>query len=221
MSAAVYATEEDLYKHRLPRGSLVSRSRLIASADATLNRLELEGHALPADMPVTLVVDAGGALPAPLAALTVYYAKLVALDADTNSESLFQLAASPGGAAIDLTDGGTAPFRLHVSHKTTVQRALEVRSRWVDGFAYGHAVPFVAPYPVGAVEFTARAASIDLRRDLGLISDDQADGMLASLAKDAERVMRGVRLRDAAATKSVNSAAGASPTSDATLETIP
>lgn len=209
--AASYGTINGLYGHGLPRGSLVSRARLVAAVDASANLLELEGHGLSADMPVTFVVDAGGVLPAPLAVRTIYYAKLFALDADYNSEALFQVSATPGGAAIDLTTEGTAPFRLHVSPALAAAWKLEFRSRWVDGLAIGHVVPFTAPYPPVVVEVTERAAALDMLFVLGQITLDAHTAAMAGLALDGKAMLKGAPLRDATATAPANLAIGSSP----------
>lgn len=217
--AAIYGTIAGLYGHGLPRGSLVSRARLIASVDPATDVLELEGHGLPADMPVTLTVDAGGELPSGLSTLTVYYAKLVELESGIFSESLLQLAATAGGAAIDLTDEGAPPFRLHVSGVYAAQWKLEVRSRWVDGLAIAHAVPFEVPYPVEVVELTERAAALDMLLALGNIGLDSHTAAMAGLAMDASRILKGLPIRDEDATGSANSATGASPTATSSGDT--
>lgn len=73
------------------------------SADATANTLTVTGPVTWAvDAPVRLSNSGGasGALPAPLATGTTYYVK-------TASSGVYTLAATPGGAEIDLTDAGT------------------------------------------------------------------------------------------------------------------
>lgn len=62
------------------------------------------GHQLVNDLPVRLQAFYG-ALPAPLALATTYYVKVT-------SSSTFQLSATPGGAAIDLTSQGTQNFNF-------------------------------------------------------------------------------------------------------------
>ncbi len=205
-----YATIETLYRHGVPRGALTSPARLIASASASTNRLELEGHALAEEAVCTLSVDPGGVLPAPLQALTPYYAKLVDLGGGVVSESLFELSASAGGAAIDLTTSGTAPFRMHISLIPTALTKIEYASRLVDGFAIAHEVPFVEPFPIEVVELVSKRAAVELLFAVRKLSVDDYDRLVSIWARDAGRLELGKAFRDATATAKANLATASS-----------
>lgn len=68
-------------------------------ADDTANTIEITAHGLADDDAVAFYPGASGTLPAPLVATATYYV----VNATTDD---FQLAATPGGAVIDLTTAG-------------------------------------------------------------------------------------------------------------------
>ncbi len=198
MTAPTYATRDDLLAHGLPAGVLVEPARVVSAADATTNRLTIEAHMFTADKPVQLRADPGGSLPAPLSESTVYYARPV-----SGSESLLELAATPGGATINLTTAGAAPFSIVETLGPKIDACLEEASRRVDMHLPAHSVPLEAPYPSVVVAIVAKLAAEDLIGRLGLsipaISDRAriAAAMLANLA-------RGLPLRDSRATAPSN-----------------
>ena len=65
-------------------------------------------HGLAADTAVEVFAEAGGVLPTGLAAETTYYAR-------TPAGSTLQLAATPGGAAINFTTDGSGVLRLKLA----------------------------------------------------------------------------------------------------------
>lgn len=202
-----YATREDVYKHGLPRGAVIGRARPVASVDAASNRLALEGHGLSTDTAIQFVADDGGSLPTPLSAATVYYARPV-----SGSDSLFEVAASEGGAAVDLTTAGTLPFSMLVPVGPQLDALLEVYSRWVDGKAIGHEVPFTSPYPAWVTHAVAVRAAAHAARVAGL--GGQAERLFEAetmLLRDIDAMAKGVPLRDAAATERRNLAVGRTP----------
>ena len=199
MASVVYATREDVYRVGLPRGSLASESRLISSADPATSRLELEGHGFSASSPVQFQIDTGGVLPAPLALLTVYYVVLVPVGGDY-SESLFQVSATSGGAAITLTTTGTAPFRGFVPFGLSIDRENENHSRWIDSLLPGEAAPLTAPFPAWVVDTVAKRTAASLVRQLGLGSFQGVIDEADSVTRDALRLAKnGIRIRDGGA----------------------
>lgn len=134
-----YCTERDLYSFGVPRGGVPNAGRLTAEppANATTDAIELDCHGFAADDLLTFRAEAGGSLPSPLVAGTVYYAKPV-------SESFFQVAATAGGAAIDLTTAGSA---VVVTTPLPIDEAIEFASALIDNMLPSHAVPLAEPVP--------------------------------------------------------------------------
>ncbi len=219
--AASYATRAQVFR-LVPRGAIKEPARAIASADAVLNRLELEGHGLADDDVIQFTVDQGGALPAPLALLTPYYAKLVDIGGGVKSSSLFQVAATAGGAAIDLTTSGTKPFRMFAPADAIIDAALELFSRRADRECTAHAVPFTAPYPPEVVDMVLILTANRLVRRLGLGGfghlKDEEDAVMRNFAS-----FKNTPSRDATATASTNKAivVSASASQESARGTIP
>ena len=204
---AVYATDADVYRQGIPSGALLKPARVAASADATGNTITLAAHGLELDDAITFTVDEGGVLPAPLATATVYYAIPV-----SGSDSLFQVATSEGGAAVNLTTAGTAVFRVAVPLSPALAALRETYSRWVDGLAIGHTVPFESPYPAWATHLVAIRTAAQAARMLGL-SGERATRIFEAEAMaiaDGMRLAKGPTLRDDAATAGSNLAVGRS-----------
>jgi hypothetical protein len=179
--------------------------RPCASADAVTNALVCEGHNLPADEAVQLWTGGAGALPAGLAAGVVYYVRPVA-----GSTSLFQLALTAGGAAIDITTAGTAPFGFIQQINATILRALDYRSRWIDRNLTGHLVPASAPYPTELVTLCCRLAAWDVALELGKgKKDDPLSLRFDQCMADVAQMKKGQPLRDGAARAPANAAISA------------
>lgn len=88
---------------------------LTFTADASADTLSISDHMLDDTTPVVLF-NSGGALPAGLATNTLYYVR----DSDSDNGTL-KLAATSGGAAINITGAGTGTHSLYVApRKTTV-----------------------------------------------------------------------------------------------------
>lgn len=195
-----YATRADLHAHGLPRGVLVEQARAVAAVDTSTDRLTLEAHGLELDDAVQLVAGEGGTLPAPLSASTVYYARPV-----SGSESLLELAATAGGPAINITSAGVAPFSLVVSLAPAITAALDYYSRYVDRHLPAHAVPLEEPYPAEVVAIVAKLAAADLLRRQGHSIPAIEEG--ARIARgELLTFVKGIPLRDAAATRRTNAA---------------
>ena len=91
-----YATTRDLYRYGLARGALAMPGRLVESSAAASDLLTLDGHGFVDGDAVLVRAAEGGTLSAPLAEGTTYYVL-------RQTDSTFKLAATDGGAAIDLT----------------------------------------------------------------------------------------------------------------------
>ena len=79
------------------------RSLFSFTANASTDVITATGHDYINTLPVQVSVSGGGTLPAPLVAGTTYYVRDVAANT-------FKLAATSGGAAINITDAGTGSF---------------------------------------------------------------------------------------------------------------
>jgi hypothetical protein len=140
-----YASRADVYKYGLPRGMLANPGRLCASALASTDCFELDGHGFETDDEILFRPEAGGVLPPPIVAGTSYRAIRV-------NEQFFKAAATVGGSAIDLTLNGSA---VVVATPLPFDDVLEFYSRFVDAFLPAHLVPLVAPYPVTVTALVA------------------------------------------------------------------
>jgi len=220
MSTPSYAAREDVFGMGVPRGALIRKARLIASVDIGANALELAGHGLKDDDAIQFTADAGGELPTPLALLTPYFAKLIDVGGE-NDENRFQVSATLGGSAVDLSDEGTAPFRVAVPLGPTIDRYLAQFSRWADRKCIAHKVPFEEPYPDEIVYI------VRLRTTLQVIADLNLGGFahLAGRERDAIAdflAFAATPLRDERATASTNRAvSGSSRSSADRTDTIP
>lgn len=203
-----YATRQDLYRYAPVRGSLTSSSRIVSSSSATTDTLELEGHGLETDDTLQLRAVEGGTLSAPLVATTTYYAIKV-------DDSRFKVAATAGGAAIDLTTAGVSMVLVVA---LPVDEVLEFYSRFVDGLLPAHAVPLASPYPVTIVALVAELAAKRLQLIAGTSSESMKEIEIGAQAQ-LQRYAAGIPLRDSRVTTSTNKAirdtAGNSTTGDA------
>lgn len=189
---AAYATRADLYDSGLPRGTLGSSARLVASSTAASNVLELEEHGFVDDDEVLVRAVEGGTLSAPLSEGTTYY--VIRL-----TDSTFSLAASAGGAAIDLTTDGES---MLVAKGLPVDKILERVSRLADQYV-GHLLPLSEPYPVVLVDVVARIAARRLQAASGVASETVAT-FEEQAWKQLERWAKGVPIRDTSVTASSN-----------------
>jgi uncharacterized phiE125 gp8 family phage protein len=94
------------------------------TADATSDVLTASDHVQAAGEAVRLA-NSGGALPAPLAVNTTYYVRDVA-------GATLKLAASSGGAAINITDAGTGTQFLGQVPTTIRQAMLMLLGHWFE-----------------------------------------------------------------------------------------
>jgi hypothetical protein len=115
----------------LQPGALANPARQAGPVNIAANTISLDQHGFAIDAPTTLRVIAGGTLPAPLLADTVYYVTPV-------TESVFTLSATEGGATIDLTSTGA---RFMVTREIPFAAAIHRASRVIDQNLPAHAVP--------------------------------------------------------------------------------
>jgi hypothetical protein len=183
---ANYCTTSDLYDFGLPRGGIPNPARLAADppASASTNAIELDGHGFATDDPVSFRAEAGGSLPAPLVAGTIYYAIPL-------SEGYFSVAETAGGAAIDLTTAGSA---VVVHTPLPVDAAIEFASALIDDMLPAHVVPLTAPYPPIVVMSCAELAAAKLAARSGAASVSLT-AMADAARKRLERWGQGIPLR--------------------------
>lgn len=183
MVASRYCERADLHEHGLPRGALPNPGRLVAAVSTATDTLTLDGHGLALDEAITFRSEVG-TLPAELVAGTTYYAKPL-------TDNTFQVAATPGGAAINLTTAGS---RIVVVAALPIDAAIEYASALIDDFLSAHAVPLVAPYPVIVVAATAQLAIAKLLSYTGQAPGTLSEAILAA-QKLIERWAKGIPLR--------------------------
>lgn len=184
MAASRYCGRADLYNFGLPRGSIPNSGRLVLSTSATADAFTLGEHGFSAGDPVTFRAEMGGSMPAPLIAGTTYYALPV-------SESVFQVAATAGGPAIDLT---TAGAEVLVSSPLPIESAIEWGAETINLALIAHAVPLEAPYPPIIVMVNAELAAAKLGYFSGATSKSLTD-VMASAQKKIDTWAKGVPLR--------------------------
>lgn len=184
MAGPLYCDASDLYGYGIPRGSLPWPARLVASVSAGVNAIELDGHGLEADDPVTFRAEAGGTLPAPLVAGTTYYAQ-------PTSESWFGVSATAGGAVIDLTTAGSCVLVIAAPPE---EKARRWASRMLDDMLPAHCVPLTAPYPEIIRATAAELAAGKLANLTGSATKSIGD-MLDAAQKRIDRWARGVPVR--------------------------
>lgn len=187
-----YATQRDLYTYGLRRGVLVNEGRECASVSASTDLLELAGHQFETDDAVRVRAVEGGTLASPLVAGTTYYVIKV-------SDSTFQLAATAGGSAINLTTNGVT---MMVTAELPIDEILEAYSRFVDDFI-PHLIPLTAPYPVTIVRVVCELAAAKLLSLTGQSSASISEVEVGAKAQ-LERWLKGLPVRDATATTSSN-----------------
>jgi hypothetical protein len=200
-----YCVRADLYKYAFPRGLIANPARRCASVNASANTFELDGHGLETDDAIVFRVEGNGSLPSPIVAGTTYRAIRV-------SESLFQAAATVGGAAIDLTTSGTS---VMVATPLPFDDVIEFYSRWADGFMPANAVPFgrERPVPVVVKGLVAELSAKKLLQMSGQ-SSQSVDAMELSAKAQLERYAKGIPVRDANATASTDKAYSESVSAD-------
>ena len=218
MTDVLYCEPEDVYDYAIPRGVLSSPARAVASVNTTSNVLELAGHGFKSDATVEFRAFNGGELPAGIVAQTVYYAQPV-----SGSDSLFQIAATAGGTAIDLTTAGDN-FGCVANIRDTITENIRAASQEIHRFLPAHSVPIPAlddgTYPPTVRRIAAVWATYGTMLALGQHSERVATEV-AAIYERVKLLLAGVRLRDTTDTSSsTNLARGRSVTSERS-DTIP
>ncbi len=131
----LYATEADLYTYGLPHGALSNAARLVV-ANATTNAFTLDEHGYSSGDVVSFRADADGSLPGGISEAVDYYVLRV-------NHYLFRVAATSGGAAIDLSSAGE--FAMVMS-ELPITGALTWASLIIEQNLLAHCVPLEAPY---------------------------------------------------------------------------
>lgn len=186
MATDLYCSRADVTA-RLPPGTVVSPAGMLASCLASTDVLTYDGHGLETDDEVTVRAASAGTLSAPLVAGTIYYAIRL-------TNAAFKLAASAGGAALNITSDGV---EMVVTREPKFDDVIEFVSRWADTFLPAHVVPLTAPiHPLvrGVV------ADVSAKRILNANGQDSAAVTAAELAGKAilERHAAGMPLRGGA-----------------------
>lgn len=193
----VYATRRDVYAFGLPRGTLGSPARLVASSTAATDLLELEDHGFETGDRLLLRAVDGGSLSAPLVAGTVYFAIRV-------SDATFKISATDGGAPIDLTSDGVS---MLVATELPFDRVLEFYSRWVEDCVPAHCVPFEqavdGAYPTVITATVAELAAKKLQTLSGTSSVSVTEAEVAA-REILKRWGQGIPIRDVRATAPSN-----------------
>jgi hypothetical protein len=142
-----YCEDADVVPYE-PAGGLPNPFREV-TASASGDYFVSEGHGLATDAAVIFTTPTGGALPTGIAEGTAYYAIVV-------SSSRFKVAATAGGAAINITTAGE-----HFQFRGELPRAAwrEWGARLIDSVLPAHVVPIVAPYPEIVVSANAELAA--------------------------------------------------------------
>lgn len=204
MTENLYASRSDVAK-RLPPGALGSDAGLVASCLAGTDVITYDGHGFETDDVVKLRAIEDGTLSAPLVAGTSYY--VIRTD-----NAHFQLAATAGGSAINITSDGVS---MIVSRDPNYDEIIEFYSRWADSFLPAHLVPFTAPIPVLVKGIVADLAAKRLLNTAGQDSAVLNTAELAAKAQLERFAKNGLNVRDANATASSNKAITSTLTSTA------
>lgn len=130
-----YCEPSDLHEFGLPRGTVPNPARLVGSVSASGDYFALDGHEYYTGDELRFRPDGGGSLPSPIAVLTTYYA--IRLD-----DARFQVSASVGGSAIDLTTAGAGVL---VISRLPIASAIRYASALVDDCLPNAVLPLTAP----------------------------------------------------------------------------
>jgi len=200
-----YCEESDVYAYGVPRGALPHEGRVAAAASASTDAIELDGHGFASGDELSLRAEAGGSLPSPLAEGTTYYA--LPVDGDH-----FQVAATSGGAAIDLT---TVGGNIVVVVPLPIALAVAWASRLIDDMLPAHVVPLESPYPELVRMTCAELAAGKLAQLTGATSESLA-ATLDAAHKRLARWGRSVPIRGTNAPDPAGLATTAAATATAT-----
>lgn len=179
---SVYCSRSDVYGW-LPRGVVQRPARLAASVSTALDTLTLDDHGLADDDEITFRAESGGSLPSPLAAGTTYYAS-------ATTASTFKVAASAGGAAINLTTAGS---NVLVIATLPWDRWIEDESATLDCTVPAHVVPF-ATVPHIVRKYVSAMVAKRAAVACG-VATPLLDGELAIIREDLKLWRTGIAIR--------------------------
>ena len=169
-----YSTDADVLP-LLPSGGLPNPAR-VARANATGDYVELDQHGFTAGQAIVFSADEDYSVPTGITAGTTYY--VVAL-----SSSRFQVSATEGGAAIDLTSAGD---NFAVWSELPIAAWREVAARIIDGLVPDHKRPIglddEGNYPPVVVQAEAElAAAYGVSRTAGADGADRFDAKIEAI----------------------------------------
>lgn len=194
---AAYAQRRHVFRHGLPRGTLGMPARVVELVSTATDLFELDGHGFEDGDELLVRALEGGTLPTPLVQNGTYYAKRI-------SDSTFKVAATPSGAAIDLT--GANGGQVAVATPLPFDATLEYFSRWVDGIIPHH-VPLTpdddGEYPLVVTVTVAKLTSRELQRLAGISSESMKEVLEESMTQ-VKAWAAGRPIRDARVTTSSN-----------------
>jgi hypothetical protein len=156
----------------------------VASASASANTIALDVHGFDEGDPVSFRAEAGGSLPAPLVEGTTYYA----VPAGDNA---FSVAATAGGAAIDLTTAGALYI---VIAPLPIAPAIAWASRVIDDMLPAHIVPLTEPVPE-IVRMTAAELAAGKLASRGGFASKSLTEIVDLARKRLERWAQGIPIR--------------------------
>ncbi len=204
-----YCDKRDLYDFGLPRGGIANPARVLhpqGTADPTADTLTLNQHGFETGDLVRFRAEGGGSMAAPLVAYTPYYA--IEVDQDR-----FQVSATIGGPAIDLTTAGS---RMVVWFELPVDASITYASRQLDEMLPAHVVPLELPVPP-IVKMTAAELAVAKLASRGGFQSKSLGDVLVEAQKRMTRWAAGVPLRgENAPTTHTNNAAVAAAALDPT-----
>jgi hypothetical protein len=208
VASDLYCSRGDVQRW-LPSGEITGWARLAASVAASTDTFTLDGHGLETDDAITVRAAEDGTLPTPLVEGTVYYAIRF-------TNATFKVAASAGGAAINLTGDGT---EVIVRKEPPYDQVIEFYSRWVDGFLPAHAVPLSTPLTDAWALVRGLVAQLAAKALLNLDgkSSEIVNGAELAAKAQLERMITGLSVRGASSQRTnlaVTSTLAASSTSD-------
>jgi len=194
-----YCEPTDVYLFGVPRGSLPNDGRLVHSVDTSADTLALDMHGFAEGTELLFRAEAGGSLPSPLTANTTYYASPV-------NQVAFQVSATDGGTAIDLTTEGE---NVVVIGPSEADNACEWASRIIDDMLPAHTVPIEGTPPEIIRTTAAELAAGKLMTMRGVMTES-----LASVIEGAQKRLdrwssKGAPIRGTNAPQSANLSARA------------
>lgn len=164
-----YATRDQLFARGLRAEMLIPPARTVEGVDPDADTLRIPGNGYPTDGPLELVANAFATVPGGLNADQVYYAKPV-----TDSDSLIQLAETPGGDAIDINDTGAGLLTIQHQLGAIIDASLLANSGRVDEALVNYASPLTTWPPI-VTTTVLQLAAWDLVGARGLLRPDFAE----------------------------------------------